>query len=506
MGQVHEVRGDRLPGVEQLPEAVVDPAEEVVHAEVDAGVDDPFVELAAAEPGRWRAGLVTSRPRGIAPGGPGGPVSRPGRKELLLGRGHGVAGGQPACQHSDGLLPRQRRLPGGGVGPAPGVDAVLRQVLLGVGQDPEPQRPGGEPRLAEAPLEEVLELLGDPSGIGPFMRGDLKTAPVLRIRLRGLRGLRGVLRASSGRTVRATETRAEGVRPDGDGRWRWGRTWSGDPDPDRKSDDAARPDPPLLRSGPGLRLSLARLVGPPSGWLVRRSRRLQLVRMGLRRRWRRVGRRWRLRGRRRVLLMRRPDIAGFVARNVHYAPPLHGGPAKGVRVLRLEARRPAGVHRSGPGDGRGSGGGRDRPRLRRRKHRPDGSRRRRRPRRRRRGDRRDPRPHVRPGDRPLRPHRSADRRVHARAQGADVRAVGRVRRHAGRARHARGAVRDHDLVAARPPRQTDRAPRRRRLLHAPRGFLDQLVTEGFVADRHRRLLRVADKPSALLEQLAAFPD
>jgi uncharacterized protein (TIGR00730 family) len=37
-------------------------------------------------------------------------------------------------------------------------------------------------------------------------------------------------------------------------------------------------------------------------------------------------------------------------------------------------------------------------------------------------------------------------------------------------------------------------------------FLDQLVTEGFIAVRHRRLLRVADKPSALLEQLAAFPD
>jgi len=37
-------------------------------------------------------------------------------------------------------------------------------------------------------------------------------------------------------------------------------------------------------------------------------------------------------------------------------------------------------------------------------------------------------------------------------------------------------------------------------------FLDQLVTEGFVAEKHRRLLRVADKPSALLELLAAFPD
>jgi uncharacterized protein (TIGR00730 family) len=38
------------------------------------------------------------------------------------------------------------------------------------------------------------------------------------------------------------------------------------------------------------------------------------------------------------------------------------------------------------------------------------------------------------------------------------------------------------------------------------GFLDQLVTEGFVADRHRRLLRVAATPTALLDQLAAFPD
>ena len=37
------------------------------------------------------------------------------------------------------------------------------------------------------------------------------------------------------------------------------------------------------------------------------------------------------------------------------------------------------------------------------------------------------------------------------------------------------------------------------------GFLDQLVSEGFVAERHRQLLRVAAKPSELLEQLAAFP-
>jgi uncharacterized protein (TIGR00730 family) len=38
------------------------------------------------------------------------------------------------------------------------------------------------------------------------------------------------------------------------------------------------------------------------------------------------------------------------------------------------------------------------------------------------------------------------------------------------------------------------------------GFLDQLVTEGFVAERHRRLLRVAAKPADLLAALAAFPD
>ena len=37
------------------------------------------------------------------------------------------------------------------------------------------------------------------------------------------------------------------------------------------------------------------------------------------------------------------------------------------------------------------------------------------------------------------------------------------------------------------------------------GFLDQLVTEGFVAEHHRRLLRVATKPAELLEQLATFP-
>ena len=37
-------------------------------------------------------------------------------------------------------------------------------------------------------------------------------------------------------------------------------------------------------------------------------------------------------------------------------------------------------------------------------------------------------------------------------------------------------------------------------------FLDRLVTEGFVSQRHRRLLRVAADPAGLLERLAAFPD
>jgi len=37
-------------------------------------------------------------------------------------------------------------------------------------------------------------------------------------------------------------------------------------------------------------------------------------------------------------------------------------------------------------------------------------------------------------------------------------------------------------------------------------FLDQLVSEGFVSERHRRLLRVAAEPNALLDLLAAFPE
>jgi uncharacterized protein (TIGR00730 family) len=37
------------------------------------------------------------------------------------------------------------------------------------------------------------------------------------------------------------------------------------------------------------------------------------------------------------------------------------------------------------------------------------------------------------------------------------------------------------------------------------GFLDQLVTEGFVSERHRRLLRVAADPTSLLSLLEAFP-
>jgi uncharacterized protein (TIGR00730 family) len=37
-------------------------------------------------------------------------------------------------------------------------------------------------------------------------------------------------------------------------------------------------------------------------------------------------------------------------------------------------------------------------------------------------------------------------------------------------------------------------------------FLDQLVAEGFVAERHRRLLLVASRPAELLDRLAAFPE
>ena len=37
-------------------------------------------------------------------------------------------------------------------------------------------------------------------------------------------------------------------------------------------------------------------------------------------------------------------------------------------------------------------------------------------------------------------------------------------------------------------------------------FLDRLVTEGFVSERHRRLLRVAADPATLLARMAAFPD
>ena len=38
------------------------------------------------------------------------------------------------------------------------------------------------------------------------------------------------------------------------------------------------------------------------------------------------------------------------------------------------------------------------------------------------------------------------------------------------------------------------------------GFLDRLVTEGFVNERHRGLLRVAGDPVTLFGRLAAFPD
>ena len=41
VGEVGVVGGNRLPGVEQFPKAVIDSAEQVVHPEVDGGVDMP---------------------------------------------------------------------------------------------------------------------------------------------------------------------------------------------------------------------------------------------------------------------------------------------------------------------------------------------------------------------------------------------------------------------------------------------------------------------------------
>ena len=52
VGEVGEVGGDGQAGVEQFPQAMVDPAEDGVHAQVDGGVDDALVDLAPGQAGR----------------------------------------------------------------------------------------------------------------------------------------------------------------------------------------------------------------------------------------------------------------------------------------------------------------------------------------------------------------------------------------------------------------------------------------------------------------------
>src|SRR5439155_9654293 len=113
------------------------------------------------------------------------------------------------------------------------------------------------------------------------------------------------------------------------------------------------------------------------------------------------------------------------------------------------------------------------------------------------------------GDRAPRPHRAARGRLDARAQGADGRAVRRIRRAAGRVGHARGAVRGLHVVAARSAPQGLRAAQCRRLLRrarrvprsrrtgalpAPRAPRDAAVREhaGRRAGRAREL-RAADR-------------
>ncbi len=116
------------------------------------------------------------------------------------------------------------------------------------------------------------------------------------------------------------------------------------------------------------------------------------------------------------------------------------------------ARHPAGLwRRAGRADGhhrrRGAGGGR-------------------------RSDRHHPRPHPVGGDRAHRPDRTARGRQHAHPQADDGGKVRRLRRPAGRPRHARRGVRGADLEAVAPARQADHR-RRRRWLLAPAAGVDR---------------------------------
>ena len=83
---------------------------------------------------------------------------------------------------------------------------------------------------------------------------------------------------------------------------------------------------------------------------------------------------------------------------------------------------------------------------------------------------RDPALAREPGDRPPRRDGHARRRLDARAQGDDGRAVRRLRGAARRHRDARGAVRGLHLGPARPAREALRAPERRGLLRRRGGL------------------------------------
>ena len=84
---------------------------------------------------------------------------------------------------------------------------------------------------------------------------------------------------------------------------------------------------------------------------------------------------------------------------------------------------------------------------------------------------------------------------HARAQAADVRALGRLRRSARRHRHAGGADRAADLVAARPSRQADRAGQHRRLLGAAARPARPMRDEAFIRPGLEVRFLVVDRPA-----------
>ena len=76
---------------------------------------------------------------------------------------------------------------------------------------------------------------------------------------------------------------------------------------------------------------------------------------------------------------------------------------------------------------------------------------------------------------------------------------------AGRARHARRAVRDLHLGAARHAPQADRpASNVEGYFDGLAGFLEHAVAERFVREDHRDMLIVEDEPAPMLERLQSF--